>query len=287
MRLVVTGAAGGLGRAFLRQVPPHHEVHALAHDELDVGDLDAVMRSIPLLRPDLVVNLAAFTTVDACEADPARATRDNALAAQHLALASRSCGAALLHISTDYVFDGMKGAAYDELDAPHPLSVYGRTKLAGEGFVRGLVPEHFIVRTSYVFGAGDDYASGALARLRTGKGAGGIRDRIGSPTYVRHLAARLLPLVLTGRFGTYHLAGPEPACWFDVLERARVIGGLPGTVEPQDVASLGLLAPRPANSAIVSAYLQHIGVEPLPSLDVAVAEWIASDPDAPSTAGVG
>ena len=165
--------------------------------------------------------------------------------------------------------------------------MYGRTKLAGEGFVRGLVPEHFIVRTSYVFGAGDDYASGALERLRTGEGAGGIRDRIGSPTYVHHLAERLLPLALTGRFGTYHLAGPEPACWFDVLERARAIGGLPGTVEPQEVASLGLLAPRPANSAIVSVYLQHIGVEPVPPLDVAVAEWIASDPDAASDAGVG
>jgi dTDP-4-dehydrorhamnose reductase len=165
--------------------------------------------------------------------------------------------------------------------------VYGRTKLAGEGFVRGSVPEHFIVRTSYVFGAGDDYASGALERLRTGESAEGIRDRIGSPTYVRHLAERLLPLVLTGRFGTYHLAGPEPACWFDVLERARAIGGLPGTVEPQEVASLGLPAPRPANSALVSAYLEHIGVEPLPALDVALAEWIAARPDTVPNADVG
>jgi dTDP-4-dehydrorhamnose reductase len=283
VRLVVTGAAGGLGRAFLRRIPSHHEVHALSHDELDVGDRDGVMRSIPLLRPDVIVNLAAVTTVDACETDPARATRDNALGAQHVALAARACDAVVLHVSTDYVFDGMKGAPYDELDAPHPLSVYGRTKLAGEGFVRALLPQHFIVRTSYVYGAGDDYASGALERLRIGEGAGGIRDRIGSPTYVHHLAERLLPLVLTGRFGTYHLAGPEPACWFDVLERARAIGGLPGAVEPQDVASLGLLAPRPANSAIVSAYLEHIGIEPFPPLDAAVAEWIASGTDADTT----
>ena len=152
--------------------------------------------------------------------------------------------------------------------------MYGRTKLAGEAFVRQLVPEHFIVRTSYVYGAGDDYASGALERLRRGEAAGGIRDRIGSPTFVGHLASRLLPLLLTGRFGTYHLAGSEPACWFDVLERARTIGGLPGTVEPQEMASLGLAAPRPANSAITSAYLEHIGIEPLPGLDAAVAEWI-------------
>jgi dTDP-4-dehydrorhamnose reductase len=278
VRLVVTGAAGGLGRAFLQQVPSHHQVHAFTHDELDVGDHDAVMQTIPLLRPDAILHLAALTKVDACETDPARATRDNALGAQHVALAARACGAAILHVSTDYVFDGMKGVPYDEMDAPHPLSVYGRTKLAGEGYVRQLVAEHFIVRTSYVYGAGDDYASGAIERLRKGESAGGIRDRIGSPTFVGHLADRLLPLLLSGRFGTYHLAGSEPACWFDVLERVRAIAGLPGTVEPQEFASLGLVAPRPANSALVSAYLDHIGVEPLPGLDEALAGWIAAVP---------
>jgi dTDP-4-dehydrorhamnose reductase len=276
VRLVVTGAAGGLGRAFVQQVPPHHQVHAFSHEELDVGDRDAVMQTIPVLRPDAIVHLAAFTRVDACETDPARAARDNALGAQLVALAARACGAAILHVSSDYVFDGSKGTPYDEMDAPLPISVYGRTKLAGEGFVRHLVPEHFIVRTSYVFGAGDDYASGAIARLRRGESAGGIRDRIGSPTFVQHLADRILPLLLTGRFGTYHLAGSEPACWFDVLERARAIGGLPGAVEPQSLSSLGLAAPRPANSALVSAYLEHVGIEPFPGLDEAVAGWIGS-----------
>ena len=275
----MTGAGGGLGRAFLRQMPPHHEAHALSHAELDVGDRDAVMQTIPLVRPDAIVHLAAFTQVDACETDPARATRDNALGAQHVALAARACGAAVLHVSTDYVFDGTKGVPYDEMDGPHPLSVYGRTKLAGERFVQRLVPEHFIVRTSYVYGAGDDYASGAVGRLRKGESAGGIRDRTGSPTFVRHLADRLLPLLLTGRFGTYHLAGSQPACWFEVLERARAIGGLPGTVEPQEFASLGLVAPRPANSSMSSAFLEHVGVEPFPDLDEAVAEWIGSAAD--------
>jgi dTDP-4-dehydrorhamnose reductase len=278
VRLVVTGAAGGLGRAFLQQVPPHHQIHPFTHAELDVGDHDAVMQTIPLLRPDAIVHLASFTRVDACETDPARATRDNALGAQHVALAARACGAVILHVSTDYVFDGMKGMPYDEMDVPHPLSVYGRSKLAGEGSVRHLVPEHFIVRTSYVYGAGNDYASGAVERLRKGESVGGIRDRIGSPTFVRHLADRLLPLLLTGRFGTYHIAGSEPACWFDVLERARAIGGMAGAVEPQELASLGLVAPRPANSALASAYLEHLGIEPLPGLDEALAGWLGAAP---------
>ena len=276
MKLVVTGAGGGVARAFLAQLPPHHRVHAFTRAELDVGDHDAAMRTIPPLHPDAVINLAAFTQVDGCEADPARAVRDNTLGPQHVALAARSCGAVVMHVSTDYVFDGSKGAPYDELDEPNPLSVYGRTKLEGERFVRHLVPEHFIVRTGYVYGAGDDYASVALARLRRGEDAGGIGDRIGSPTYVVHLATRLLPLLLTNRFGTYHLAGAEPACWFDVLERVRSIGDLPGTVRRQEVASLGLAAARPANSSMVSVYLDHAGLEPLPGFDDAVRDWLAS-----------
>jgi len=276
VRLVVTGAGGGLGRAFCSQVPAHHAVRALTHADLDVGDHDAVMQTIPPLRPDAILNFAAFTAVDRCEADPFRAVRDNALGAQHVALAARACGATLLHVSTDYVFDGTKGGPYDELDAPAPLSVYGRSKLAGERFVRQLVPEHLVVRTGYVFGAGDDYASGAIERLRRGETAGGIRDQVGSPTFVGHLASRLLPLLLARRFGTYHVAGPEPASWYDVLQRAREIGGLPGTVEPQEAAALGRPAPRPADSSLESVYLRHLGIEPLPPLDDAIGEVLAT-----------
>ena len=124
MRLVITGAGGTLARAFLEQVPPHHEIHAFDHAGLDIGDHDAVRRTVEPLRPDAVMNLAAFTQVDANELDPLRAARDNAMGPQHLALAARACGAILLHVSTDFVFDGTKATPYDELDRPAPLSVY-------------------------------------------------------------------------------------------------------------------------------------------------------------------
>lgn len=276
MKLVVTGAGGGLGRAFLAQLPAHHDVHPFDHAALDIGDHHAVMRTVPLLRPDALLNFAAFTDVDGCEADPARAARDNALGPQNLALAARRCGAIILHVSTDYVFDGAKAAPYDELDVPNPLSVYGCAKMAGERFVRDLAPEHFVVRTGYVFGTGTDYASRAVDRLRGGETVGGIEDRIGSPTFVRHLASQVLPLLLTRRFGTYHVAGPEATSWYDVLQRARRIGGLPGTVEAQDREKLGLLARRPSNSALTSAYLSHLGMVPLPPLEDAIAEWVAA-----------
>jgi dTDP-4-dehydrorhamnose reductase len=270
VRLVVTGAAGGLGRAFLAQVGAHHDVHPFTHHDLDVGDYHAVMQTVVPLAPDAILNFAAQAKVDACERDPDQAYRTNAMGTQNLALAARQAGGMLLHISTDYVFDGEKGSPYDEVDPANPLSVYGRSKLAGETFVRTLAPEHFIVRTAWIFGSGSDFLSGALRSLSAGERVTAVADRTGSPTFVHHLAERVIPLLLTGRFGTYHVAGPEPVSWFEAAARLKALGGLPGELEPVAAAELRLPAPRPRYSALTSIFAAEVGLTPLPPLDVAL-----------------
>ena len=274
MRLIVTGAGGDLARAFLAQVPPRHEVHAFDRDRLDVGDHDAVRQVVEPLGADAVLNFAAFTRVDDNETDAARAFRDNALGPQHLALAARASGAVLLHVSTDYVFDGGKGAPYDETDEPRQLSVYGRAKLAGERFVREIAPASFVVRVGHVYGGGNDYLSHTVRRLVTGETVGGLADRWGSPTFVGHLAERILPLVVSGRFGLYHLGGPEAASWFEVLSRVQELAGSVGSVEPQRAADLGLPAPRPVYSALTSVFTPHLGIDPMPPLEEGLKDFL-------------
>lgn len=274
MRIVVTGAGGGLGSALVARLPGHHDVIALTRADLDVGDHDAVMRTIVPLRPEAVLNAAAFTQVDANETDHRRAFRDNAQGPHSLALAAHACDAAMLHVSTDYVFDGTKGAPYDETDEPRPLSVYGRAKLAGERFVRQSLREHMIVRVGYVFGSGRDYLSGQVEALRRGGSAAGLEDRVGTPTCVDDLADRLLPLLLTHRWGTYHLAGPDTASWYQVLLRCKEIGGFPGSVVGQRADELGLPALRPVASALTSVFVENLSVPAFPPLDDALARMV-------------
>jgi dTDP-4-dehydrorhamnose reductase len=274
MRLVVTGSSGGLGRAFMDQLPGHHDVAALTHDDLDIGDHSAVMQTVVLLAPEAILNFAAFTEVDLCESEPTLAYRANTVGPQNLALAARRAGAMLLHVSTDYVFGGEKESPYDELDVPAPRSVYARSKLAGEEHVRRLLPESFVVRTGFVFGGGADFLTGQLQLLLDGKDAAGLEDRVGSPIYVRDLATRMIPLVVSERFGTYHVGGPEATTWFDALQRAVRIGDLAGEVHAQRAAELALPAPRPRNSALRSLFTGELGLEPVRPLDEALGDLL-------------
>jgi dTDP-4-dehydrorhamnose reductase len=274
VRIVVTGAGGGLGRALVARAAAEQDVVGFGHEDLSVEDRRAVLGLMREAAPDVVVHLAAMTAVDACEEDPDRALAVNAYGTANVADAARETGALLVYTSTDYVFDGEKEEPYVESDAPNPLSAYGRSKLAGEDEVRLRAPEHQVVRTGWLFGAGDDFFSRAVRGLTVGESVGGIVDRTGTPTYVPHLATGLVALLASSVRGLVHLAGPEPTSWFDLLVRARGLGALPGELTEQKSGDLSLAASRPRNSALASEVLPVPGVAQLPRLDEALGAML-------------
>jgi dTDP-4-dehydrorhamnose reductase len=228
MRLLVTGAAGMLGHDVVRAARfVNHEVVALGHADLDITDGRRVRRTVARLAPDAVVNCAGWTDVDAAEEDPIAATRVNEQAPRHVAAAAAEAGAAIVQPSTDYVFDGKKSEPYVESDPTHPLSIYGATKLAGEHAVVAANPRHFVVRTSWLFGAnGENFVE---TMLRLGRELGEVvvvRDQVGCPTYTTHLAEALVQLLDGDDYGLHHIAGGGECSWFEfataIFEQADI-----------------------------------------------------------------
>jgi len=207
LRVVVTGAGGMLGQAVVRQWGAHHTVVPMRREDADLGDAAASIDWIVQARPQVIVHCAAWTDVDACEADEERAFRDNGLATRNVAVAAQRLDAALCYVSTDYVFDGSKAQPYREYDTPAPLGVYGRSKYWGEQVVQALVRRHWIARTSWLFGPGGRNFVDTMARLLAERDSVQVvDDQRGSPTFTEDLAAALRVLVSDGPHGTYHVS---------------------------------------------------------------------------------
>jgi dTDP-4-dehydrorhamnose reductase len=254
MKLVVTGAAGMLGRdVVLAAANAGHEVAGFDYAELDVTDADAVARKLEQERPGVVVNCAAWTDVDGAEEAEEAATMVNGEGAGNVAAAAAELGAVVLYVSSDYVFDGAKGAPYVETDQPAPLSAYGRGKLAGEEATATANRRHFIVRSSWLFGAGGSNFVETMLRLAADHGEVlVVRDQVGSPTYTWHLAHGLVRLIEGVEYGIHHMAAEGECSWYDfareIFEQAKVeCRVLSATAE-----MLGRPAPRPPYSVLVS-----------------------------------
>jgi dTDP-4-dehydrorhamnose reductase len=254
MKLLVTGAGGMLGRdVMLAAGNAGHDVAGFGHTELDIVDAAAVEKRLDLARPDVVINCAAWTDVDGAEEAEEAAFAVNGTGAGNVAAAAAKIGASVVYISSDYVFDGAKGAPYVETDQPAPLSAYGRTKLAGEEATAAANKRHFIVRSSWLFGVGGGNFVETMLRLAaTQNEVLVVRDQVGSPTYTWHLAHGLVRLIEGIEFGTHHMAAAGHCSWYDfareIFEQAKVeCKVLSGTTE-----MMGRPAPRPALSALVS-----------------------------------
>ena len=254
MRLLVTGAAGMLGRDVVAAASDAgHEVVALSRADLDITDAAAVRAATRDGRPDAVVNCAAWTDVDGAEAAEEAATKVNGAGAGNVAAAAAEAGAHLVHVSTDYVFDGEATTPYTEHAPTAPRSAYGRSKLAGERAMIAAIAEGAIVRTSWLFGPHGRNFVDTMRRLGTERDeVAVVDDQVGSPTYTGHLAQALVAIAGRRLTGILHIAGGGRCSWFDLAVATFAETGITCRVRPQSTAALARPAPRPAFSALAS-----------------------------------
>jgi dTDP-4-dehydrorhamnose reductase len=253
MRLLVIGSAGMLGRAVAQDATRlGHDVVGLTHADVDITDAARVDRLVAAAEPQALVNCAAWTDVDGAESHQGLAHRVNADGAGHVARAAAKAGARVVHISTDYVFDGSKREPWLESDEVGPLQTYGRTKLAGEREVEEATAEHAIVRAAWLFGAGGDNFVETMLRLGVERDeVEVVTDQSGRPTWTRHLAPALVELAeRRGDVGIFHAAGPEQCSWYEFAVEILHRAGLPARVVPTTSERFVRPARRPTYSVL-------------------------------------
>lgn len=282
MKILVTGRNGQVGWELRRTLAPLGEVVALDRAELNLADVDSIRQAVRHLGPDLIVNAGAYTAVDKAEEDAAAAMAVNGTAPGVLAEEAKRLGAALIHYSTDYVFDGDKGAPYEEIDAPRPQSAYGATKLAGEKAVAAVGAPHLTLRTSWVYGLrGRNFL---LTMLRLAGERDELRvvdDQVGAPTWSRLIAEATAAIVAQGRAhggiahllaergGLYHLTAGGQTSWFGFAGAIIAQAPIKPRMTPITTADYPLPAKRPAYSVMSSARLERV-------FGIALPDWRAS-----------
>jgi dTDP-4-dehydrorhamnose reductase len=251
MRVFVTGWNGLLGNALIPLLRPGHDVDGFGVEDGEVTDVAYVRQRLDQFRPETVLHLAAWTAVDACEADPNRAFHVNAYGSRVVATEAARVEAHVMAVSTDYVFDGEQTRPYTEDDVPSPQSVYGKSKLAGEEEVRGIA--HWaIVRTAWLYGGGGrNFVDTILTALDERGNLEVVNDQLGSPTYAGDLSQALVTLLEARAEGLYHVANRGEASWFDLArEAARLTGRHPERIRPATTAEVPRPARRPAYSVL-------------------------------------
>ena len=269
MRLIVTGGSGQLAQNLFYRRGEGVQVTLAGRPDVDIADPAAMEKLLAAVRPDIVVNAAAYTAVDKAESEPREARRVNATAAAHVARACAAAGVPLIHISTDYVFDGLKAAPYVETDAPNPLSAYGRSKLEGEELVSANAARHVILRTSWLFSPfGNNFLKTMLHLSRSRDEIRVVCDQVGAPTYADHVASaiiRIAPLLSNDKpgalSGVYHLTAAGEAPWSSfaqaICEHQRMAGHSASRIVPIPSAEYPLPAKRPANSRLACSKFER------------------------------
>lgn len=251
-KFLITGAGGMLGRAVTREFHGRdHTVAALNHARLDITGLVAVKQALAEYTPEVIINCAAYTKVDQAETDYEAALQVNALGVRNLALACKETGAVLVHISTDYVFDGQKNEPRGIYDARHPVNAYGRSKYLGERFLETIAPRYYLVRTSWLFGpGGPNFVETILKLAREKETLTVVDDQWGCPTYTIDLARALAGLVASGCYGVYHITNQGATTWYHFAREILAAAGAKTNIKPVTTAAFPRPARRPAYSVL-------------------------------------
>lgn len=267
-KLIVTGANGQLGRAINQQYADSTEYELINTDvgELDITNIGKVMEFARDIKPYAIVNCAAYTAVEKCEQEEDLAFRINAVGARNLSIAASETGAKLVHVSTDYVFDGNGTRPYRETDPVGPQGAYGRTKLAGENFVREFSERHFIIRTAWLYGDGKNFVKTMLRLSETNDKVRVVRDQVGSPTSAAELAKAIVYLLPTENYGLFHGTCEGDCSWAQFAEEIFRLAGKRTAVEPITSEEYGAAVKRPAYS-ILENYMFKM------TTDFAFADW--------------
>ncbi len=268
MKYALLGAGGQLGRDLQPRLPG--AVTAWTREHADLTRPAELRAALESLRPDVVVNCAAYNLVDRAEADPQAAFAVNAWGVGDLARICRDLGCVLVHFSTDYVFglDDARREPWRETDAPGPVSVYGLSKLCGEYFVRAYCPRHFVVRTCGLYGVwgaggkGGNFVETMLRRAAEGKPLRVVHDQTCTPTYTADLAAATAALTATDRYGLYHLTSAGSCSWYDFARAIFETAGVKADLAPITSREFGAAARRPAYSVLSTAANERPGLPP-------------------------
>ena len=261
MKIFITGAEGMLGHDIIRVLEGSHQLILTTLEDLDICNPQRTAEFMVLHGPACVINCAAYTNVDGCETDSVNAFAANAEGAKNLALACRETGAKLIHISTDYVFDGTAQRPYVEDDATNPLSVYGRSKLAGERSIQDVLDDHVIIRTEWLYGRHGNHFVGRMLQLARERDVlEVVNDQIGSPTATADLALAIEALLAGPARGIYHVTNAGSCSWYDFARKIFAIAGSTIRVLPISSERLARSARRPAYSVLdCSKFIRQTG----------------------------
>jgi len=260
MKILITGADGQLGTALQSALSGHH-MTSFDHARLDITDAAALRTVIADAGPEAVINCAALTDTAACEGDPENAMLVNAMGARNVAEAAREAGAAMVHVSTNEVFDGEKSSAYDEDDATNAINAYGLSKLAGEEVVRETLEEHFIVRTSWLYGPGRaSFPEKILNAVREQGSLRLVTDEVASPTWTTDLAEAIAHLIETDAYGTYHLTNEGECSRMEWAEEVLRLAGVDVPIEETTLAEYGSPVGKPKRSTLANNRAAALGI---------------------------